>query len=648
MTEPRDLLDAMRARAEKRLPPPPEPEPPAETLDPKELKVMRDALARVKEKSGGNRFQSVHMEPEMLKFVGRGWSHKKIAKYSKEAGGPGTDRAIRYILKKGEAARPTKEPDQIDDHHKWMLRWDIHSFEAFVREFSPYGDFPEHKRSWMQAFLDERRLLLNVPPGHGKSELFMIWVPIWLICRDRDVQILLVSNSADDAGNWALEVSGQLEHNEELVNAYGRFKPENVGDQKWTSKGVFSVTGRKKKRKGAQFTMESRGMGGRVLGRRADFVIVDDPTKQEDAESPATRVSQLKHLRQQVFTRAEPEGAEWKGGRIVVIGQRVHMLDLYGELEKQEWERGPKEGERLWHIEKYPAVLSWEKKETLWPEKWPWDEIELAYVTVGGANAFETMYQQNPMPEGSALVTQAIINSCKDWNRPGGKGYRTRKDALPAIVRVMSVDPSPSKFNGIVVGDIAVSKDSFTFAVMHVASMKAGIQQVKAECDRLMALYKPDYFIFEESGFLMWMREDPWFVEIENQVRFIRHKTGVNKNSMEYGVQSLAGDFEFQRISLPYGDDAGRRMTDILANEALQYPDGDTYDTLMALWFVKFNYKNLVPIGQRGSYIGGLKAAGSGWGYLKDLRKKKDTADEAYKEWHRNRKKQEKEMSRVG
>jgi len=562
------------------------------------------------------------------------------------------------------------------------------------------------------------------------------------------------------------------------------------------------------------------------------------------------------------------------------------MQDLYGELEKQEWTRTEKRGQRVWHTEKYPAVLDWENHITLWPEKWPWAEIEQAYARVGSANAFEctpaetpilmadwtekpiakvqagdrvmgytegnynkyqptrvaqvstverevvevefesgtrirctadhpwlvgegkrkrylpvkarrtmslvnaplpqpgaeeredwaylagiidgeghipvrrpgapvtiaqrddsaaypsiigcldrlgisynvhenkgrpgvvllqlrgthqmlrqllsvagprfgkaeqargwlsgktnvwaqsrekvaaiyrgqvetayalttgtknyiawgfrshnTMYQQNPMPEGSALVTQEVINACKDWNRPGGKGYRTSASALPAIVRVLSVDPSPSKFNGIVVGDLAVSKDSFTFAVMHVGSMVAGIEQVKAECDRLMMLYKPDYFIFEESGFLMWMRDDPWFHQIKDRVNFIRHKTGVNKNHAEYGVQSLAGDFEQERISLPYGDDGGRRMTEILVNEALQYPDGETYDTLMALWFVKFNYRDLKPKGQKGSYT---RAGAQPWGFLKDIRKKQDTADQAYKEWHRRH--QKKEMSGV-
>lgn len=615
-------------------------------LDPKDLARCKAALDRVRAAgAGGRTLSSVHMYPEVMKLVGSGWTHKKIAEHFGQVGGPGTDRQIRHIIK-AYNDKHNRKPGALDPHDKWMLRWDIDSLEAFVRTFSPYGDFPAHKKSWAEAFLRERRLLLNVPPGHGKSELFMIWVPIWLICRDRDVQILLVSNAATDAEYWALEVAGQLEHNQPLVEAYGRFKPETVGDQKWTSQGVFSVIGRKRKMKGAQFTMEARGMGGRVLGRRADFVFVDDPTKQEDAASAATRETQMNHLRQQVFTRAEPEGDEWKGGRIVVIGQRVHMLDLYGELEKQEWTRGEKTGERLWHTEKYPAVLDWDEKKTLWPQKWPWNEIELAYVTVGGANAFETMYQQNPMPEGSALVTQAQIDACKDWHRGAGVGFRKSSEGFPPIVRVLSVDPSPTKWNGIILGDLAVSREAFSFAVTHVARMKAGVRQMQAECDRLIAQYRPDYFIFEESGFLAWFRDDPWFVEIKDRVNLILHKTGANKNSMEYGVQSLAGDFEFQRISLPYGDDDARRMTEMLANEALQYPDGETYDTLMALWFVKFNYKQLRPaLSHLGNYRQG-KGQRGGWSFLKGLKQPREAPEFAYRELQKQIAAQRKQMER--
>jgi hypothetical protein len=165
--------------------------------------------------------------------------------------------------------------------------------------------------------------------------------------------------------------------------------------------------------------------------------------------------------------------------------------------------------------------------------------------------------------------------------------------------------------------------------------------------DNIVATHKPDYFIFEESGFLIWLRDDPWFVELKDRVRLLLHKThSANKNSMEYGVQSLAGDFEFKRISLPYGDPVAQDMTKMLCEEALLYGSNTPTDLLMALWFVKYNYKKLAPLGHLPTRIRG--AAASGWSWMGKLKDKKNTQDAAYARWQKDKKKRQEELTKVG
>lgn len=598
-------------------------------------------VARVRNKSGsGKTLRRVHMYPELVKLRQQGWTIRHMAQYIGEAGGPTTTRAYEKILaEEGAKLLPVERRSaELPPDIQAMRQWTPEAFFEFHRRYSPYGEVPTHKKSWVRAFIREKNLLLNVPPGHGKSELFMIWIPLWLIARDRDVQILMVSNADTDAAHWALEVAGHLEHNEKLIADWGRFAPESVGDQKWTpGSGLFSVIGRERKIMGGQFTMESRGMTGRVLGRRADFVIVDDPTKQEDAESPATRQRTLNHLQQQVFSRAEPEG-EFNGGRIVVIGQRVHLLDCYGSLEKQEWPRGPNKGQKVWHVEKYPAVLDWDKKKTLWPERWDWEEIEMAHARVGSWAAFSCMYQQEPMPEGTAMFDPRVLESCKDFARPAFEGFRRvqGEEYLP-VVRVVSIDPSPTKYHGIVVGDLIADKDNFAFAITEIHRVDPGVDLMKREVDKIINACHPDYLIFEESGFLAWFRDDPWFRELRSRVHYVGHHTGANKNTMEYGVQSLAGDFEFKRISFPYGDPEGKRMTDLLISEAVIYPFDDTYDTLMALWFVKFNYKDLRPRVARPGHIQTKRKIAKTYAFMNQLRNRKNQEEEAMKRYREQR-----------
>jgi len=612
-------------------------------LDPAEQKAWQ-VRRRLRQKSGGSStYKTIDLAREVRKLRGLGWSVKRIAETVDK-----TPQRIYQVLKEYED-REARAFRVASGDYEHLLEWSADAFEEFFVKFSGFSSMPRHVRPWIESFLKHRNVMLNVPPRHAKSTYFMVWIPIWLICRDRNVQVLLVSKTHEFAQNWALEIAGQLEHNDELIKAFGAFKAEKEGDQKWKpNSGTFTVLGRTKTVRGAQFTVESRGMNGQVLGREADFVFVDDPTDQEQAESEVARIRELKHLREQVFTRAEPQGDK-PGGRIAVVGQRVHLFDLYGELGKQEWEVGPLKGEKLWHVEKYPAVLDWEKQHVLWPERHSWDELMLTYARVGGHAPFSCLFQQEPMPEGTALVRMEWIEACRDRDRPARVGHRIEhaQDQFVPIVRVVSIDPSPTKFNGIIVGDLAYDREHFAFAVTEVIRMKAGIRDLKAEVDRIISSVKPDYLIFEESGFLTWFRDDPWFVELKDRVRFVPHHTGVNKNTREYGVQSLGGDFEFARISLPYGDEEGRRMSDLLSNEALTWYEGvkDGFDLLMALWFVKFNFKKLSPVHLMPTHVRG--STDGGWSWMRKIKDRKNVQDENYRNWQKAKAARQEEQRKV-
>jgi hypothetical protein len=125
--------------------------------------------------------------------------------------------------------------------------------------------------------------------------------------------------------------------------------------------------------------------------------------------------------------------------------------------------------------------------------------------------------------------------------------------------------------------------------------MRSGLRDLVEEVRRIAFQHEIDYFVFEQSTFSKWFFEDPLFLEFKDRFRTIKHKTNVNKNDSLYGIQSLAWDFEDKHISLPYGDPDGKRMTDEFGKEALNYPEYTTDDMLLALWFVKYNWRRLKP-----------------------------------------------------
>ena len=103
-----------------------------------------------------------------------------------------------------------------------------------------------------------------------------------------------------------------------------------------------------------------------------------------------------------------------------------------------------------------------------------------------------------------------------------------------------------------------------------------------------------------ETNSAKWLHEDvAWhrLTAMFPQTPIGHNTTRWNKNDTLLGVWSLASDFEAGRIRFPHGDDESRERLAPLVDEILAYPNGNSDDVLMALWFIKANYRKLMPRG---------------------------------------------------
>ena len=96
-----------------------------------------------------------------------------------------------------------------------LVRFTPDAFEAFFNRYSGRKLAPVHKE-WVKIACSTRRTLINCPPRHAKSTIFSAWFPIWLIAMNRDVQILIVSQTEKLAKKFANEISYHLSYNERL------------------------------------------------------------------------------------------------------------------------------------------------------------------------------------------------------------------------------------------------------------------------------------------------------------------------------------------------------------------------------------------------------------------------------------------------
>jgi len=325
----------------------------------------------------------------------------------------------------------------------------------------------------------------------------------------------------------------------------------------------------------------------------ADWVIGDDITDRRVAVSEADREKEWDFWLGDVMTRLSPDA------RAFCIGQRVHSEDIYGRLQR---EVGG-DGLPSWHLERSPAILDELEETVLWPEEWPYKKLMESRRSVG-SSMFQCMYQQAPDVAGDFVPKWFItgngtpeVPGCLDYDRSVGAGWRNPQGQYFPVTRVISIDPSPTMFAGIIVADVVYVPQARDFwcSIVDIRRDKMGLRQMLNAIEEMTTTHSPSVCIFESNS-AKWLREDPAWNRIAPMfLHVVAHTTARNKSDKLLGVWSLAADFEAGRIRLPYETREDRDCAALLIDEVLAYPSGQTDDVLMALWFIKFNYRSLIP-----------------------------------------------------
>jgi predicted phage terminase large subunit-like protein len=241
------------------------------------------------------------------------------------------------------------------------------------------------QRILVDAAIGRRRfIVVCFPPRHGKTEFASRYFPAWFLGNFPDKRVLLASYEADFAAQHGAFVRDVLhEHGREV------FGIELRRDSK--ARGRWNVA----RHSGG---MQAVGVGGAIMGKGADLLIIDDPIKSwQEALSDAHRDA-VWDTYTAARTRLEP------GGSALVIMQRWHEDDLAGRLLQQ----AGRNGADPWEIVLFPALarendpLGRAPGEALWPERYSVSDLQQIRASIGEFR-FEAQYQQNPLPQGGGL-----------------------------------------------------------------------------------------------------------------------------------------------------------------------------------------------------------------------------------------------------
>jgi len=285
-------------------------------------------------------------------------------------------------------------------------------FIPFVKHVWPEFIEGDHHRKIAKKFEDIasgkiKRLIVNMPPRHTKSEFASYLFPAWMVGKNPKLKVI------------------QTTHTGELAVRFGR-KMKNLVDQE-SFRQVFEdckiaadskAAGRWETNKGGEYY--AAGIGGAITGRGADLLIIDDPHSEQDALSETAMDNAYEWYTSGPRQRLQP------GGSIVIVMTRWSTKDLTGKLLNAQTE--PKADK--WEVVEFPAIMP--SNNPVWPNYWKLEELEAVKASLSEAK-WQAQWQQNPTSEEGSIIKREWW---KEWRQ---------KDIPDLIHIIQSYDTAFSK-----------------------------------------------------------------------------------------------------------------------------------------------------------------------------------------------------------
>ena len=201
-----------------------------------------------------------------------------------------------------------------------------------------------------------KRLIINMPPRHTKSEFASYLLPSWMVGRNPKLKII----QATHTGELAIRFGRKAKHLIDSEDYHKIFKTRLQEDSK--------AAGRWETAQGGEYF--AAGVGGAITGRGADLLIIDDPHSEQDALSESALESAYDWYTSGPRQRLQP------GASIVVVMTRWSTKDLTAMLLKKQGNAKADE----WELVEFPAIM--DDGEPMWPEYWKREELEKAKATL--------------------------------------------------------------------------------------------------------------------------------------------------------------------------------------------------------------------------------------------------------------------------
>jgi predicted phage terminase large subunit-like protein len=354
-------------------------------------------------------------------------------------------------------------------------------FLKFVRAMWPAFIEGEHHKIMAKAFEkvaegELKRLIINMPPRHTKSEFASYLLPSWFLGLYPDKKVIQTAHTAELSVGFGRRVRNLVD-SEDYTRVFSETKLQ--ADSKAAGRWNTSVGGE-------YFAI---GVGGAVTGKGADLLIIDDPHSEQEAALGDPSVYDRVHE----WYTSGPRQRLQPGGAIVMVMTRWHQRDLTGQVIKSSIQR---DGSDEWEVIEFPAIMP--SGRSLWPEFWSLDELEALRNELPSAK-WSAQYQQDPTAEEGALVK-------REWWQVWGEDRPPSCEFIiqswdTAFLKKETADYSACTTWGVFYKE---DEDEGTMApnliLLDAYQERLEFPELKKRAYRLWEEYDPDAFVVESKA----------------------------------------------------------------------------------------------------------------------------------------------------
>lgn len=417
------------------------------------------------------------------------------------------------------------------------------SFMAFVHEMWPGFIHGRHHALMAKKFEEIaegklKRLIINMPPRHTKSEFASNMLPAWFLGKYPDKKVIQTSNTADLAVGFGRKVRNLVDSEQ-----YAKIFPNVALRADSKAAGRWATN-----HNGDYFAI---GVGGTVTGKGEDLLIIDDPHSEQEARLAQSDPTVFDNVYE--WYTSGPRQRLQPGGAIIIVMTRWSDKDLTGRVLKSD--------NTDWELIELPAIMP--SGNPLWPEFWSLSELEALKEELPPYK-WNAQYQQKPTGEEGAIVK-------RDWWRRWERDRPPRCEYIiqswdTAFTKSQRADYSACTTWGVFYKD--EDEQDVNIILLDAFKDKMEFPALKAKAKEMYDEWEPDSCIIEAKA-----AGAPLIHELRRMGVYVQDYTPTRGNDKFVRLNSVTDLFSSGKVWAPE-----TRWADEVIEEMARFPNAEHDD----------------------------------------------------------------------